>query len=91
MSDEKHEVQFSLKTLKEIGGVFLTILSIVFGVFFWTTGEFQSKENARAIQQQNEARFHDLYGAIGNIRNDVGGVAKDVNYIRGRLEPRTEK
>jgi hypothetical protein len=68
----------------------LVLMSMVVGVTTWSFQTFQSKEVAHREHAQFDARIQAAEGEIRNMHSTISDVAKDVSYIRGRLEPRVK-
>ena len=60
------------------------------GITIWSMTTFQSKTDASELRQQFEHRVNSLEEELKAIRGNMGQIAVDVSYIRGKLEPRTK-
>jgi hypothetical protein len=78
-------------SLAETAAFGFSLTSMSVAITLWTVGTFQSKEDAKEIKAQLEIRIQSIEQQTKELRNSVDGVAKDVSYIRGRLEPKNEK
>lgn len=66
----------------------MALVATVVSITLWSHTTFQSKDDAKDTKISFEARLNKVESELINLRNDISDVAKDVNYIRGRLEPK---
>lgn len=68
------------------GIVSLTVFAV--GITLWSVDKFQSKSDAQDMKAQLERRLDRVENDVSSMRTSLDGVAKNVEYIRGRLEPK---
>lgn len=68
------------------GAVTATALAV--SITLWSVSTFQSKADAAEMKVQLERRIDSMEGRLNAVQVTVSGVAVDVSYIRGRLEPK---
>lgn len=66
----------------------LSLASLAVGITLWSMSTFQRKDDAVEMKAHLERRIDGVESEMRNMRASVEGVAKDVSYIRGRLEPK---
>lgn len=67
-------------TLAETLGFGFTVATLV----LWLSNTFQSRDEGYKI----EKRVENLEIKISNLSDGINSIAKDLSYIRGRLEPK---
>ena len=65
--------------------------SVVAGIILWAFGKFQTKMEAMMIEKSLRGHLLQLEVEVKANRIDMGKIANDVSYIRGRLTPRRAK
>ena len=75
-------------SLVETAGFAFSLASVAVAITLWTVSTFQSKDEAKEIKAQLESRIVSIEAETRALRDSMNGVAKDVSYIRGRLEPK---
>jgi hypothetical protein len=75
-------------SIMETFGAALSMASLAVGITLWSIATFQRKEDAIEIKIQLERRIDVIESEVRVMRASVEGVAKDVSYIRGRIEPK---
>jgi hypothetical protein len=65
----------------------VTVGGIVSTVMLWVFGSFQSKEDASKL----ELRVSSIELRIEKVNDGITDIAKDVSYIRGKLEPKEKQ
>ncbi len=82
----------------EMLGFGFSIACVAVSITIWTVFTFQTKADAA----DSKVEFNDkirgvtkdvdmLRSDLANVRSGVEAIGKDVSYIRGRLEPKSEK
>lgn len=66
----------------------MALVATVVSITLWSHTTFQSKDDAKETKTIFDSRLNKVETELSNLRNDISDVAKDVNYIRGRLEPK---
>lgn len=64
----------------------IALVATVVSVTLWAQSTFQSKDDAKEIKLQFENRLSKVESELVNLRNDISEVAKDTQFIRGKLE-----
>lgn len=71
------------------------VAGVAVGVTIWLMTTYQTKTEARSIEDRTAKEFSEIHNGmvqvwdkINEIQGGMAGVAKDVAYIRGRLEPK---
>lgn len=80
----------------EMLGFAFSLASLAVGITMWSLTTFQSKQEAREATQTIDAKIESVEKRVERqeeqmnaMRTSLEGVAKNVEYIRGRLEPRS--
>lgn len=72
-------------------GAAISLSSLAVGITLWSISTFQNKEDAIESKRMIEARIATVEDQVRMNRASLDAMAKDVSYIRGRLEPRLEE
>jgi hypothetical protein len=75
------------------------VASVAVGITIWAVYTFQSKDDAKESEKNLREMLlntrvelaHDIAGLssdLTSLRNEYSSMAKDISYIRGRLEPK---
>jgi hypothetical protein len=75
--------------LGETLGFGFSLASVAVAITLWSVTNFQSKVDAAEEKHSMEKRIEAVEIQMVLVRSSVDSVAKDVSYIRGRLEPKT--
>lgn len=79
MTNQGHDLLKWRLTLAETLAFGVTVATLV----LWLSDKFQSKDEGFKI----EKRVENLEIKISNLSDGINSIAKDLSYIRGRLEP----
>lgn len=66
----------------------ITIVTITVAVVLWCVNTFERRDDAVSSKAQLDRRIDGVDVKVETMRASLDGVAKDVSYIRGRLEPK---
>lgn len=69
----------------------IAIVSLAVSGVVWANSTFQDKATAAKAEIASDARVARLELEVSIMRRDLTDIAKDTNYIRGRLEPQVSK
>jgi len=70
-------------TMAETLGACFTVGSTVAVIMLWANSNFQSKEDAIKM----DTRITSIEVRLDKLGDGITDIAKDVSYIRGKLEP----
>lgn len=77
-------------------GICFAVAATAVAVTLWITSNYQSKSAAKDLEDRMNRELEEVRGSLTSLWNKVNevqgnmmGIAKDVAYIRGRLEPKT--
>lgn len=83
-------LEWRFTTLETLGAA-LSLASLAVGITLWSIATFQSRVEAIETKRELSMRIDSVEMQVQTVRTSMEGVAKDVSYIRGRLEPRSQK
>jgi hypothetical protein len=72
----------------ELIAAMISLATLAVGITLWTTQTFLSKEEYKEHKISVERRLDFLESEIRSMNHVITSVAKDVSYIRGKLEPK---
>lgn len=75
--------------MEVLGGAF-SLAAMAVSITLWSIATFQSKQDAVLIKAELEKRIESVEGEVQLMRQSLESVAKDVSYIRGRIEPKSD-
>lgn len=75
-------------SIVETVGFGFSIACVTVAVTLWSVATFQTKEDALSAKADVERQVQHLREEVATLRAGIDAVAKDVSYIRGRLEPK---
>jgi hypothetical protein len=75
-------------SLAETAMGMVSIATLAVGITTWSLSTFQSKQDASEMKQQFERRIEGVEGEMRVMRSSLDRIAGNVEYIRGRLEPK---
>lgn len=64
----------------------VSLATMAVGITLWATSTFQTKDDYREHKTTVERRLDLLEGEMRSMNHVITGVAKDVSYIRGKIE-----
>lgn len=75
------------------------VASTVVGIALWAVFTFQTKAEARseredvhrhlnAMRAESKEEIRIVQSEVSAMRTEYSGIAKDISYIKGRLEPK---
>ena len=64
----------------------IILASGAIGIMLWSMSTFQKKDDADETKKALQERIHVVELEISSLRRDVSEVAKDTQYIRGRIQ-----
>ena len=79
-------IEWRFNAIETLGfGLSLTAMAVT--ITLWSVNTFQSKEDAKLLKEEINTKIVVIETQVNTMRSSIEGVAKDVSYIRGRLEP----
>jgi hypothetical protein len=80
----------SFKTFRfsayEVIAAMVSLATMAVGITLWSISTFQTKEEYRERQLVVERRLDILESQMRAMNDTISGVARDVSYIRGKIE-----
>lgn len=83
-------IEWRLGPLETLGAS-LSLATLAVGITLWSTSTFQDKASAAEVKMHLEKRIDNLEVKMATMSLSLEQVAKDVSYIRGRLEPKAKE
>lgn len=75
-------------SIVEMVGFGFSVGAVTVAITLWSVSTFQTKVDAVAVKQDFDRQVESLKVEVATLRAGIDAVAKDVSYIRGRLEPK---
>jgi vacuolar-type H+-ATPase subunit I/STV1 len=80
-------IEWRFSPVETIGAAF-SLASVCVGITLWSVSTFQSKQDAQEVKTHLERRIENIEAQMNTIRTSLEHVARDISYVRGRLEPK---
>jgi len=78
---------FRFSAYEAVAGI-VSVVTMTVGITLWSLATFQTKEASIDQKISVDRRLDQMENEVSKLNSTILGVAIDVSYIRGRMEPK---